>query len=1147
MGANHLVDRRTKRGAPSTCRAQGRCVASRCSGPADDDHGLMVSQHHIVSDQWSIGVLTSELAEAYGAFRTGDHPEMAPVPLQLGQYAAWHRNLVEADHLERDLAYWQDQLDSLVPLDLPTDRPRPAIMTSNGATIHVDVEPDLLAAIEAFCKEARTTPFIVMSAAFQLLLARYSGESDVAIGTAIANRNWYEAEQVLGSLVNTVVLRTLVDEDATFRDVVADVQLTSLDAFAHQDMPFARLVNELNAPRDPSRSPLFQAFFNVQNAPFDAPGLPGLATSRIDLERDAAQFDLSMSISTIDDAAALEYNTDLFDAARMEAMFDHYWAMLRSALATPDRPLTTVGTLTEREDAEIVEWSSGPVVEVDLSIPAHRLIEATVMQQPDAVAARFGADQVTYRELNDRSNRMARHLVERGAGPGRLVGVLVDRSIDMLVSLLAVMKSGAAYVPMDPAYPGPRLEHMVVDSDVLFVMTDGACPLPSGTVDHVTVGAVDLAGYSAEDLDIDVGADDLAYVIYTSGSTGRPKGVMIEHGNLAHYLHGTRRLPGMSASDVIVALTTLSFDISVQELILPLMVGATIEIVPRSTAVDGAALQVVLAQSGATVMQATPSTWRMLIENGWAGTPGLRIQCGGEAMTPELARELCSRSDAVWNQYGPTEATVWATFHRVDPEVDGRSSGGAVQLGSAAVNTTVHVLDEHLRDVPDGVRGELCIGGRGVGRGYLGRPELTGAVFVRVPDRPELGRIYRTGDVVVRHRDGRLTFEGRTDHQVKMRGHRIELGEIEAATDVHPDVVKSVVSVHEVGAGDERLVAYLECAHGVEAPTIHELRAFLAGELPDYMIPTMVVAVHEFPKTANNKIDRGRLPAPTPADAGLTESGERPRPGLETVVAHIWSEVLHVSDVGRHDDFFALGGHSLLAIRLFSKLASEVGNELPLSALFEAPTVAGLGRTAPVRSSRVGVDVAGSHPAPRHADAALLRVAVPRVGAHAVGDGESPPIGAAVLRLATAGDGDRRPGSRQRRGDGRALHLRDPYGANHLVPIASAGTAREAGWRSRWFVSCKRPERRSTPSCSVDFGPPGESLPGRASVRDLIDRLRFLLERPPTPAGSQVAGGAVRRAVHRSPDRWRTRSTSGAGPGAPRRSPLPLRAEDDRG
>ncbi|MGB3737061.1 MAG: amino acid adenylation domain-containing protein, partial [Ilumatobacter sp.] len=910
------------------------------AGP--DDHALMVSQHHIVSDQWSLGVMTSELAEAYGAFAGGGAPELAEVPLQLGQYAAWHRNLVEAEHLEGDLDYWRTQLESMTPLDLPTDRPRPPVKTTAGATLHTEVDGDVMASIVAFCRDARVTPFTVTAAAFQLLLARYSNESDIAIGTAIANRNWYEAEQVLGSLVNTLVLRTKIDENESFRDLVSTVQGTALDAFAHQDMPFARLVTEMQVSRDASRSPLFQAFFNVQNAPFAAPGLPGFTTSRIDLERNAAQFDLSLSISTIDNAAALEFNTDLFDSERMEALFDHYWTLLRSVLAEPDTPLTAHGLLTGSQRQDLARSSAGEVVDVDLSVPAHRLIEATVVAQPGAIAASFGDEQVTYRELNERANRLARHLVERGAQPGKLVGVLVDRSIDMLVSVLAVMKSGAAYVPMDPAYPGPRLEHMVSDSGVILLVIGDGVAVPEGTADPVMVGRVDLDGLSKENLDIDVDQTDLAYVIYTSGSTGRPKGVMIEHGNLAHYLHGTRRTPGMSPSDVIVAVTTLSFDISVQELILPLVVGAQTVIVPRSTAIDGAALQTVLSDCGATVMQATPTTWRMMIEHGWGGTPGMRVQCGGEAMTPELARELCARADSVWNEYGPTEATVWAMFHEVDAVLDGNGTGGAVQLGRAAVNTTVHVLDEHLRDVPIGVRGELCIGGNGVGRGYLGRPELTETVFVDVPGRPELGRIYRTGDVVMRHRDGRLTFEGRTDHQVKLRGHRIELGEIEAALDVHPDVVKSVVTVHEVSAGDERLTAYLQCVQGAQVPTASALRSFVKGELPDYMVPTIVVAIDEFPHTANNKVDRGRLPTPQISEQRSGDTFEPPRPGLETVVANVWSDILGIGDVGRHDDFFSLGGHSLLAIRLFARLEDEVGRELALSALFEAPTVAGL-------------------------------------------------------------------------------------------------------------------------------------------------------------------------------------------------------------
>lgn len=1058
------------------------------AGPGD--HGLMVSQHHIVSDQWSLGVLASEMAEAYAAFRDGTAPELDDVPLQLGQYAAWHRSLVETKHLDHDLEYWRAQLESITPLDLPSDRPRPPIKTAAGATIHTAVADDVMASIDAFCRDVRTTPFAVTSAAFQLLLARYSGESDIAIGTAIANRNWYEAEQVLGSLVNTLVLRTTVNEQNSFRDLVASVQGTALDAFAHQDMPFARLVTEMRASRDPSRSPLFQAFFNVQNAPFAAPGLPGFTTTRVDLERSAAQFDLSLSISTIDNTAALEYNTDLFDAERMEAMFEHYWTLLRASLADPDAPLSALAILTDPERQVVAEWSAGEVVEVDLSVPAHRLIETTAAAQPDVVAARFQDEQVTYRELNERANRLARHLVARGAQPGQLVGVLVDRSIDMLVSVLAVMKSGAAYVPMDPAYPGPRLEHMVRDSGVIFLVLGDGLAVPAGTFDPVVVGSVDLDGLSGENLEVEVSQDDLAYVIYTSGSTGRPKGVMIEHGNLAHYVHGTRRTPGMSASDVIVAVTTLSFDISVQELILPLVVGAEIVIVPRSTAIDGAALQAVLSDCGATVMQATPTTWRMMIEHGWSGTPGLRVQCGGEAMTPELARDLCARADSVWNEYGPTEATVWATFHEVDAVADGHALGGAVQLGRAAINTTVHVLDEHLRDVPTGVRGELCIGGSGVGRGYLERPELTKAVFVELPGRPDVGRIYRTGDVVMRHRDGSLTFEGRTDHQVKLRGHRIELGEIEAALDAHPDVVKSVVTVHEVAAGDERLTAYLQCSREAQVPTAAALRAFVKGELPDYMVPTIVVAIEEFPTTANNKVDRGQLPAPQISHQHSGESVEPPRPGLETVVAHVWSDVLGVGDVGRHDDFFELGGHSLLAIRLFSQLEREVGNELALSALFEAPTVAGLAELlqsgkhqtpwtslVPIRAGGEAIPLFYVSPflvsvLALSEMASHLPADLPFYGLQAQGMESDDPIHDSVEEMAA-------------------------HYIHEMRTVQPSGPYRIGGHCAGAWVAFEMVRQLQTAGETVDdvvfvdYGPPGQAPPPRRRFRDLVDRIKF--------------------------------------------------------
>lgn len=1053
------------------------------------EHLLFVSQHHIISDQWSIGILASEIVTAYEAFRAGGEPALDPVPFQLGPYAAWHRRLVENHRLDVDLDYWRRQLEGVPDLELPTDRPRPALKTSAGSTLHVDIDAGVMAAIDSFGRRVGATPFMIGLAAFQLTLARHSGVYDVAVGTAVANRNWFESEQVIGSLVNTVVMRTPVDENASFRELVDAVQQVALEAFAHQDMPFARLVSELPISRDPSRSPLFQAFFNVQNAPFEQPGIPGTRTEMVHLEQSAAQFDVSLSMNTINATASLEYNTDLFDHVRMRAFFDHFWTVLSGVLDHPDVPLRSISMVTPEERRAAAEWSLGPPLDADLSVPAHRLIENEVANRPDRIAVRFESDSVTYRELNARANRLARHLVALDCGPGDIVGISSERSVEMLIAVLGVLKSGAAYLPLDPGYPAARLALMAKDAAAKVIVTSGEIGELGFDTETIDLDAVDVSDLGDDDLDVEVSGDDVAYVIYTSGSTGTPKGVVIEHRNLVHYLHGAMRRPGMAQTDTVLAATSLSFDPSIHELLLPLLVGAQIVIVPRSTAIDGAALRRAVDEVCPTVMQATPTTWRMLVEAGWEGSTNLRIQCGGEAMTPDLAADLCARVDTVWNQYGPTETTLWATFHELDrsEDVDARTS--SIQLGRPSANTTLLIVDEHLREVPAGVRGELCIGGGGVARGYLRRPELTDDAFTMLPDRPDAGRVYRTGDVVIRHLDGRLTFEGRTDHQVKLRGHRIELGEIEAAIDDMTEVVRSVVTVHTYAPGDERLVAYVTVRSGHGTPTPADVRAALASRLPAHMIPTVVVALDDFPRTTSDKIDRTRLPEPTTT---VRSHGpvERPLPGTETLVASVWSDVLDIDDIGRHDDFFELGGHSLLAIRVFTKLERLLGEEMPLSVLYQAPTVSALAqfltsqREETPFTSLVPIRPTGTATPLFYVSPFLVTVlSLSEIATHLPTD--LPFYGLQPQGMETADP----------------IHDRLEDIAAHYVSemraVQPSGPYRIGGHCSGSWVAFEMTRQLQAVGeevadlILVDYGPPGQEPQRRRRLREVVDRLRY--------------------------------------------------------
>ncbi|MGE3326781.1 MAG: amino acid adenylation domain-containing protein, partial [Acidimicrobiia bacterium] len=848
-------------------------------------------------------------------------------------------------------------------LEIATDRPRPAVQTFTGNTVAGAMSPQLRARVDALASQLGASPYMVMLAAFSILIGRYANTEDVVVGSAVANRSTPESESVMSSLVNTVVLRTDTSGAPSFVELVGRVRSTALDALDHQDVPFTHVVSAMQSDRDLSRSPLFQVFFNVQNAPFALPDLEALSVEEIPVDRRASQFDLTLSIDmTMSDIAELEYNSDLFDRPRMERLFQHFWNLLATALDDPSRSIADLEMLGSLEMGEFEqEWRSAEVDRVPSTIV--ELFDEQVGRTPARTAVQFDDAEMSYASLAARSNQMARHLMSLGVQRGDLIGVHLHRSADMVAVLLAIMKAGAAYVPLDPSFPSDRLTYMASDAGLRLVFTQSEL-LDSPVVQALTAVRVDddaiFAGVDDSPLPLIASPDDLAYVLYTSGSTGKPKGVMLEHRTVTNFLESMATRPGLGIDDVLVAVTTLSFDISVLELFLPLVVGARTVIVSRETAVDAGALIHVIASTGATIMQATPTTWRMLLESGWTDGKGLTALCGGEPMPRDLASSLRSVCRAVWNMYGPTETTVWSSVHPVS-----ELNAGVVSIGKAIDNTRMYVLDARRQLVPAGVPGELYIGGEVLARGYLGRPELTEERFVPDPFRPGR-RMYRTGDVVRRLANGDHEFVGRVDNQVKVRGYRIELGEIEAVLTQHPQVREAVVQPVEFGNNDARLVGYVIPVDANEPPESAAMRAWLQETLPDYMVPTSFVLLDEFPLTPNNKVDRKALPKPSVQ--GDERRSEPPLPGVESAIAAIWEEVLGVSGIGRHDDFFALGGHSLLAVRAFAQISQATGQSLPLSVLFRAPNVAQLARhiEVPELASRwtslVAVQPNGSRP-----------------------------------------------------------------------------------------------------------------------------------------------------------------------------------------
>ncbi|MEV2240430.1 amino acid adenylation domain-containing protein [Micromonospora sp. NPDC049891] len=775
---------------------------------APQEHVLLITMHHIVADLWSVAVAVQELITLYPVLRDGGLSPLPDLPIQYADFAAWQRRQMAGPGFAADLAYWTAALEGAPPvLELPTDRPRPPVQTSRGGSTEFRLPGPLAERLRALSRQEGATPFMTMLAAFAVLLRRYSGQDDLVIGAPIANRTRPEVERLVGFFVNTLALRIDLTGEPTFRELLSRVRDACLGAYAHQDLPFERLVEELHPQRDLSRSPLFQVSFVFQNIEVPDLDLGGLRVTPYTVESATARFDLELQVFDRPDGLGgwFEYNADLFDGATVEQMSRALRRLVEHLTEAPDRPVVRLDLLSGDERRRLAqEPNDTRRVWADLTW-AHLEVAGRAAADPDAEAVRCGERTLTYAELDRRANQLARHLRGLGTGRGDLVGICTERTPEMVVAMLGTLKAGGAYVPLDPAYPTERLAFMMADSGLKMLLTEGQLadrlPDPPAVVVCLDRDADALAAEDTAAPEVVVDGDDLAYVIYTSGSTGQPKGVQIPHRALANFLRSMRERPGLTPADTLLAVTTLSFDISMLELLLPLTTGARVHLLSREVAADGARLGAALTASGATLMQATPATWRLLRDTGWTPPAGFRMLCGGEALPEDLARWLVGCGAELWNMYGPTETTIWSAVSRVTE---------GVRLGDPIANTELHVLDAYGELVPPGVPGELHIGGAGLAVGYLGRPELTAERFVPHPFPIGLGeKLYRTGDLVRRRADGSLEFLGRMDHQVKLRGFRIELGEIEAVLARQAVVRQAVVLVREDTPGDQRLVAYV--------------------------------------------------------------------------------------------------------------------------------------------------------------------------------------------------------------------------------------------------------------------------------------------------------------------------------------------------
>jgi amino acid adenylation domain-containing protein len=913
----------------------------------EEEGVLLFNMHHIISDGWSINILLREWTEIYTALIEGRELELRPLPVQYSDYAAWQRQVLSEESMEQQLAQWEEQLAGAPQLlELPTDHPRPAVQSYQGAHLESRISSDLTARLHGLGRAENSTLFMTLLTAFSILLHKYSGQDDILIGSPTANRTLSQLEDLIGLFVNTLVLRARFGQGISFTDLLAQVRRTVLDAFAHQDLPFERLVERLAPERSLSHSPLFQVMFMLQNNEEGKVQLPGLETELLEQEFPIAKFDLGLSALEQDGELILhwEYATDLFEKATVRRMAEHFTVLLEALVENPAQAIRTLSLLTPAEAEQLIAWN-----DTALEYPADKtlvdLFEEQVAKTPDNVAVVFEDKQLTYCELNSRANRLAALLIEHGVQRNTLVGICVERSPEMIISLWAVLKAGGAYIPLDPGYPKERLQGMIEDSAVQFLLTPGDLlehlPFFPGTVIELDAPGI-YAGRSEGNPARIGNPDDLAYVIYTSGSTGKPKGVQVTHSSISHFVYMCgEELYEISSEDVVLQFASFNFDASAEEIYPALTQGATLVLrTPDMISTNKEFLRLCTAWK-ITILDLPTAFWQQLIyeediENFWPDAVRLVI-IGGEAASQqsvELWNRRLAKQACLVNTYGPTEGTVVATSYQLN------IADTMLPIGRPFPNTQVHILNADHQRNPIGIPGELCIAGVGLAQGYLNRPELTGDKFVTVEIFGKTERVYKTGDLARWRSDGHLEYLGRIDHQVKLRGFRIELGEIESVLTQHEAVRDAVVVLYE-RKGSKSLTAYLTSSgERTEQLVPHEMRKWLKGVLPNYMIPTHFIVLDMLPHTPNGKIDRKALPEPKRQD---TRSNQvLPRDTTELRLLELWQTVLDVDSLGVDNNFFDAGGHSLLAVRLMGRIEQQFDLRLPMTSLFQYPDVASL-------------------------------------------------------------------------------------------------------------------------------------------------------------------------------------------------------------
>ena len=946
---------------------------------SDREHLLVMVMHHIICDAWSIGLMVKEMSLLYRSHLAEERAELPELAVQYGDYALWQREWLQGQVLEQQLDYWKQKLDGRpAVLELPSDRPRPAIQSYRGARVREDISAEATSDLRSMSGEAGATLFMLLLAAFEVLLYRYTDKEDICVGTPIAGRNRFETESIVGLFVNTLVMRVDLSGEPSFSELAGRVRDVVIGAFTNQDVPFEKLVEELNPERSMSHSPLFQVMFALQNVETPIPHLPDLRLDLLPCDTATSKFDLGLDVYEGQQGLVciFEYNTDLFDASTIKRLASHYKTLLEAIVADPNRRISDLPLLSESEQQQLVSGWNDTERDYAQGLCVNELFEAQAQSNPDDVAVGFENLTITYDELNRRSNQVAHFLRELGVGPDILVGIYLERSIDVLIAVFGVLKAGGAYVPLDAAYPKERIALLVEDSRLTIVVTQHclSAQLPP-FVQHAVCLDRDcqaISGYSQESPPQVASPDNLAYAVYTSGSTGKPKGVMISHRSLVNAFQAWResyRLGSDCKSHLQMA--SISFDVFAGDLVRALCSGGTLILCPREFLLEPDKLYELMLRQRVDTAEFVPAVLRQLV--GYVAERGLSLAfmkllvVGSDVWNVwefEQLKSYCGGITRVINSYGVSEATVDSSYFE-GTQIQ-LSPGGLVPIGRPFGNTTLHVLDSKFRLAPVGVAGELCIGGLGLARGYLNQPDLTAEKFVANPFCKNGGsRVYRTGDCVRRLADGTIEFLGRLDNQIKIRGFRIELGEIEAALSEHAGVREAVVMAREAGPGNRILVAYIVPQPG-RLTGAAELRRFLKESLPEHMIPSAFVEMERMSLSANGKLDRRALPTPSAVRPDLEQSFVAPRNNIEETINAIWVEVLKIDRIGVNDSFFDLGGHSLLATQVASRLRKAFEIEIPLRSLFENPTIAELGQTvdAVIRNGQHG-ELKSITPAPR--------------------------------------------------------------------------------------------------------------------------------------------------------------------------------------